>query len=250
VRHSLRFGLQKPAFGIRDRFDGFDEYYLGGTRAYEELERRAGLVSSEDAGIAYRAEAKRWAADLQLMDGVGYAKTEDNGGKDVIVRLSGDPLPWLTVLASADRGVRGADTDQQFWQLAGGVEARGPHQRIVAEYLTGHSEVDGPRDFQGAQAAAAWDVPMHGDTLDHLSVVGRYYFFDPQTGNEFCPEGQACDWESYPDNWGGPAAALVAYWDTRPGITLLTALTWEMWWVENQEEPIRQSVVLQVAWKY
>ena len=245
VHHRFRAGVQKTAFGVRDWFDGFDNYYLGGLDAYEDVERRAGLVFAEDVGLGYRIAAKedRWSGDLQILNGSGFKVMDDNNAKDIIVRLAGRPVSWTNLSVSALFGARGATGDQQVRRASVAAELRGPHQRVMGEFIAGRTEEGSARDEMAYMAAAAWDFEMTG-VLDRVSVVGRFQGYDPDTSNS-----QGAD-APYPDNWWSSAAAAQFYWNAVPKTTLLTGLSWEMMVPENLEEPITQALVAQVACKF
>jgi hypothetical protein len=241
IRHRIRWGIQKPAFGVRDRFDSPDNYYLGGSSAYKDVERRAGVILEEDGGLGYRVAGAndRWSADLQVLNGAGTSALDDNNGKDIVVRGSGSPVKWATIEASVLRGSRGENTDEKLLAMSVDGEVRGPHQRLLGELVLGRTEEGGEREFNGGMVAGAWDFPLpKAKVLDHLTLVGRYMGFDPVSGTD------------YPDAWWAAAGAAMLYWNTHPGQTLSTGLTWETYIPQNSELPINHSLVAQVAFKF
>jgi hypothetical protein len=178
-----------------------------------------------------------------VLNGSGYKALDANTGKDVVLRVQAFPVGWLLVEASALRGVRGATNDDQFWDASLVAEVKGPHQRLIAEVIAGHSDVDGPRDELGFDVAGAWDVPLSGK-LDHASFVGRFLTFDPNTANA---EG---DENAYPDNWWIGAGSAMLYWRAGEKQSVWTGLTWETCVPQNVEEAIEHQLVLQTGAKF
>lgn len=245
VKHRLRYGLQKPAFGVRDRYDDHANYHLPGDEQTLDLERRAGVTFSEDAGLGYRAEGGKWAADVQVLNGAGYKALDDNTSKDVILRVEGRPVGWANVAGFAQRGDRGADGSLQLTQYGLSAEVRGQRQRLVAEAFLGDSEVGGAHEFAGGMATGAWDLPAPAP-LDQVTVLARVMAFDPDLGDDGLKSTPA----EYPDAWWSPAGSVAAYWQTGGKDLLLTGLTWESWVPQDANLPVSHALVIQAAWKH
>jgi hypothetical protein len=236
--HRFRLGLQESAFGVRDRYER--DYAFAGTTGRKDLARRAGLVPDEDLGIGWRGEAgDELAFDLQLLNGSGGTTLDDNTGKDLVARVEASPVKAVRGFLSAEYGARGPTSDGNQLQGELAVEVRGAAQRLMLEGLVGSTTED-PLDtwFSGVSATGEWDVPVHGDALTSVDLVGRFQFFDPVAGLDT------------PDAWWTYDAGLWADWKVYPGQNVRTGVTWEMYTPQDLDLPATQTVVAEAAWRF
>jgi hypothetical protein len=242
TKHHIRAGVQEPTFGLVDRYDRPDGYYLGGTSAFVEIERRAGLVPFEDAGVAYGAVGPAFALDIQVLNGGGALET--NAGKDYLARVSVSPIRWFNVAASGLYGQRSINGDASLAEAAGAIELRGRNERLIAEVVGGRSTEKGADGKNiGWTAAGACDLHPKVQAIDRVTVVVGSSGIDPKIAD--VPADEA-----YPDSWLTVSGAVQVYWHTLIGRSILTGVNYEYYRPENIEIPIGHSVVAQAAWTF
>jgi hypothetical protein len=242
--HRVRAGLQKPVFGSRDWFDGYDDFFLGGLAAYKSLAWRAGLVDTRDLGFSYRvAPSELWALDAQVLNGTGDGGFDDNAGKDVIGRLSMDLPVGLGLQASGLYGARDAGGASSVSQLDASLRFDFLMFRLMAEGLYGTlNTAETAMPFGGFLAAGAAGVPLPLGALERLDVTGRFLYFDPYL--------QDPDEVQFPDAWWATSVALFLHWDVGCGQRLLTGASFENLSPQNLDVDVENTLVGQVVWRY
>ncbi|MBN1336783.1 MAG: hypothetical protein JXB39_12570 [Deltaproteobacteria bacterium] len=239
--HRVRTGVQEPILGTTDWVDAFDEFFVGGAHAWGSLAWRSGVAPARDLGLAVRiVPAEPWALEAQVLDGPGTSWLDPR--RRLLGRVTYAPGEILRVQASGQSGVGSQEQDRpNRFDLA--FRARLGPARLMAEGLIG-SDASGENapGFAGFQAAAAWDVPLPHEGLDHLSLVTRFTLFDPV----FEPRIEG----AWPDAWYAVDAAVHVYWSTTPSRTLLTGLAYEGFTPQNDRLPVGHEAVLQAVWRF
>ena len=242
--HRIRTGLQKPIFGSRDWFDGYDAFFLGGDSAYKTLAWRAGIVDTRDVGITYRlAPSDLWAVDAQLLNGTGDGDLDDNAGQDAAARVSVDLPVGLGLQASGLYGARGEDGSASVSQLDASARLDIAMFRFMVEGLYGSlatGELVAP--FGGVQGAASVSVPFSAGKLDHADVTARYMYFDPYIAGE--------DETPYPDAWWATDLGAYLHWDAGCKQRLITGLSYENFAPQNADEAVEHTLVGQLIFNY
>lgn len=255
LRQNLRMGVMHTSFGLRDDYDRYDHFFLGGQLAYMEPERRFGVSPGIDIGVGYRLAWKDLGAlDLQLINGSGVTRLDSTASKDMVARLSLTPLQMFDVRGSVmhagnatDGHTHGAASLEVNTQRF--LPAINP--RVVGEILLSRVTEGGViTDRLGWLVAGALDVPLHTIATDHLSLLGSGSAFDPNflVGT---PQTLA----TFDLNWYVDIGANM-YWNTegkRPasgkrdheGIVAFTGLTYEQVTPQNADLAISHSVVVQ-----
>ncbi len=257
VRQNVKMGVMHTSFGLRDDYDRYDHFFLGGQLAYMEPERRFGVSPGIDIGVGYRLAWKDLGAlDLQLINGSGVSKLDSTAAKDVVARLSVTPLRVFDLRGSIMHA--GDATDGHTHgavSLEVNTERFAPafNPRVVGEALLSRVVEGGAvTDRFGWFVAAATDVPLHTSVTDHLSVIGSYSSFDP----DFIVGGPDTE-ASFDQQWFLDAGANV-YWNTEgkkqgarhevregEGVVAFTGITYEMLTPQNAELPVSHSVTVQ-----
>lgn len=255
LRQNLRMGVMHTSFGLRDDYDKYDHFFLGGQLAYMEPERRFGVSPGIDIGVGYRIAWKELGAlDLQLINGSGVTRLDSTASKDMVARLSLTPLQMFDVRGSVmhagnatDGHTHGAASLEVNTQRF--LPAINP--RVVGEILLSRVTEGGVNtDRLGWLVAGALDVPLHTIATDHLTLLGSGSAFDPNflVGG---PQTQA----TFDLNWYVDIGANM-YWNTegkrpasgkrdRQGIVAFTGLTYEQVTPQNADLAISHSVVVQ-----
>jgi hypothetical protein len=255
LRQNLRMGVMHTSFGLRDDYDRYDHFFLGGQLAYMEPERRFGVSPGIDIGVGYRIAWKDLGAlDLQLINGSGVTRLDSTASKDMVARLSLTPLQMFDLRGSVmhagnatDGHTHGAASLEVNTQRF--LPAINP--RVVGEILLSRVTEGGVNtDRLGWLVAGALDVPLHTIATDHLSLLGSGSAFDPNflVGG---PQTQA----TFDLNWYVDIGANM-YWNTEgkrresgkrdhDGIVAFTGLTYEQVTPQNADLAISHSVVVQ-----
>lgn len=256
VRQNVKMGVMHTAFGLRDDYDRYDHFFLGGQLAYMEPERRFGVSPGIDIGVGYRLAWKDLGAlDLQLINGSGVSKLDSTASKDIVARLSVTPLQVFDLRGSV---MHAGDATNGHTHGAVSLEVNTDrfipafNPRIVGEALLSRVVEDGAiTDRFGWLVAAATDVPLRTAATDHLSVIGSFSAFDPDyiVGG---PETAA----SFDQEWFLDAGANV-YWNTDgkkkgarhevregEGVVAFTGLTYEMVTPQNADLPVSHSITV------
>ncbi len=256
LRTSLRMGVMHTSFGLRDEYDRYDTFFMGGQLAYMEPERRFGVSPGIDIGVGWRLAYKDYAAlDLQLINGSGVTRLDATAAKDIVARLTLSPVDvveirgsWMHAGNAEDGHTHGAFS----LGLDGGRFLPGVNPRIVAEGVMSRVTTGGYSvDRLGWLVAAAGDVPLQSKVTDHLSLLVSYSRFDP---DHFVAAGQD-DPASYDQNWYVDAGANL-YWNIDgkgnkrekerrgPQSAAFTGLTWEHIIPQNLDIPVSDSIVV------
>ncbi|MDP2304872.1 MAG: hypothetical protein Q8P18_02470 [Pseudomonadota bacterium] len=237
LRHDVRVGLQEPAFGVRDTYE---ERYVFAGEGRADLARREGLIPDEDLGVGWHGElGKRWAFDVQLLNGSGGASLDQNNGKDLIARVSAAPIDLLAVSVSGLYGARALDGSGEQAQVELAVEVRGPSQRLLIEGIVGTTTEDRLDTFySAASASGAWVFPVKGALLESVELVGRFQFVDPVAGFDL------------PDARWSPAAGGWLNWAVAPAHVVRLGATWEMNVPQDSLLPVAHDVVAEAAWAF
>lgn len=166
----------------------------GGT--FRDIGLRVGGEVREAAGLRYSAA---------VINGNGMNLADGNGSKDIVGRLTFEPLPGLVVGASgyagsAQAGGAAFAVDERAWAAEAEYSTGG--LRLRAEYAAGRWE-----NWDAATASAAlskaqepWGWYLQASyrppSFDRLEVMGRYEFFEkdrmtPDSGLEVKTVGAA-----------------------------------------------------------
>ncbi len=236
-RHEVRVGLQEPAFGVRETYE--DDYPFAG-EARADLARRTGLIPEEDLGIGWRgALGDTWAFDVQVLNGSGGTRLDQNAGKDFVARVAASPGDLVTVSASGLLGARGEDASGNQAQGELALEVRGARQRVLIEGIVGATTEDRLDTFFSAAAASgAWDFPVESTALSEVTLVGRVQYYDPVAG-----------WDA-PDGWWAYGAGAWAGWQVLPEQRVRTGATWQSYVPQDSALPIEHEVVAEVVWQF
>jgi hypothetical protein len=242
--HRIRAGLQKPVFGSRDWFDGYDAFFLGGDSAFKTLAWRAGVVDTRDVGVSYRlAPSDLWSLDAQLLNGTGDGDLDDNAGQDAAARVSVDLPVGLGLQASGLYGARGDQGESAVSQLDASARLDIAMFRFMVEGLYGSlstGEIVAP--FGGVQGAASVSVPLSAGRLDHADLTARYMFFDPY----IAAEGEV----PFPDAWWATDIGAYLHWKVGCKQRVLTGLSYENFAPQNADEAVEHTLVGQLVFAY
>lgn len=258
LRQALRMGVLHTAFGLRDDYDDYDKFFLGGQLAYMEPERRFGISPGTDIGLGWRLAYKDLAAlDLQLINGSGATKLDGTATKDMVARLTLSPIDVVEVRGSVMHAGNSTDghTHGAFsLGLNGGRFLPSVSPRIVTEGIMSRVTAGGVDDDRIAWlVAAAGDIPIRTTATDHVSLVASYSGFDPK----FISGGPS-DSTSFDQNWYIDVGANL-YWNTEgrritparegkrdrtPTTTAFTGLTFEQVIPQNADLAVSNSIVI------
>jgi hypothetical protein len=257
LRTTLRMGVLHTPFGLRDAYDQYDAFFLGGQLAYMEPERRFGISPGIDLGVGWRLAWKDMAAlDLQLVNGSGVTRLDSTSSKDLIARVTLAPVSMVELRGSV---MHAGTKDDGHTHGAFSVELNAKSllpsvaPRIVAEGVLSRVSVGGyDTDRLAWLVAAAADVPVQTRLTDHVSVIASLSGFDPDfvaSSVDVAPV--------YDQNWYIDAGANL-YWNTEGpqraggeggkqrgrGVTAFTGLTFEQMIPENADLPVSNSITV------
>lgn len=252
LRAALRVGAMHTSFGLRDAYDAYDAFYLGGQLAYMEPERRFGVSPGIDMGVGGRIAWKDTAAlDLQLINGSGVTRLDSTAAKDVVARVTLAPVSFVEVRASVmHAGTKDDGHTHGAFSLELNARELWPSvaPRVVGEAVMSRVSAGGyDTDRLAWLVAGAADLPLKTSVTDHLTLVGSMSGFDPDYVKGLTNGAFAFDQSWYVDT------GLNLYWNTgeaakpaggvRP-LTAFTGLTFERVIPQNSQEPIANSVTV------
>lgn len=242
VQHRLRVGVQELAVGDLRGFEAHHGYFLGG-EATADLVRLSGALPAEDLGATWStALGEGLEGALQLTRGEGGEVEGPAGWVDGAFVVRARPVAGLSARAGLRTGLRdGVAGEARYTVGEAAVEVRGGPEdggrgRVLGEVLYGglaNEAFSYPR--VGALLAGAVELPLTGERVDHLALVGRGSVSDPVLGNG-APDG----------TYGGAAAAHV-YWVDEAGRVVMSGLGWEVEVPQSLGERVAHALTLQVA---
>ncbi|GEM_PF-6997768 len=234
VAHRMRAGVQLSSFGV-DGYASPDGFFFAHPAAFQRMAERVGVVDRRDAGLSYQLRAfELVTADVQIVNGTGANVPDDNYAKDYQGRLQIQPIEQLTVVASALYGAAGPDLELVYTAMQVGGVVRLGELRAMAEYVTRAGQtVDEETQAAGWAAAAAYDLALGVDWIDHLGVAVSHQQWDGDTLG------------SFPDMEWVTDAGLTAWWTAPNEASAWTGLTYENLIPENIEEPVSHQLLMQ-----
>lgn len=253
LRTALRVGAMHTAFGLRDSYDAYDAFYLGGQLAYMEPERRFGVSPGIDMGVGGRIAWKDMASlDLQLINGSGVTRLDSTAAKDVVARVTIAPVSFVEARASV---MHAGTKDDGHTHGAFSLELNARElipavaPRVVAEAVMSRVSAGGyDTDRLAWLVAGAADLPLKTSVTDHLTLVGSLSGFDPDYVKGVTNGAFAFDQTWYVDT------GLNLYWNTGEGasagrggvrpLTAFTGLTFERVIPQNSQVPISNSLTV------
>jgi phosphate-selective porin len=155
---------------------GYERYVTSSNRIEFTERLLSSLAPGRDAGVMVTNATPFWgwlSYGAAVVNGTGQNRTDDNGAKDVMGRLTVLPRPGLEI------GVNGAHGEQRSGprSRAGAdisYETRSYH--LVAEYL--HEAFDGDRRVEqnGYYLLGSWKIypSRPRPTLHHLEIATRF----------------------------------------------------------------------------
>jgi hypothetical protein len=236
--HTLRIGIQKVLFGFRPMYDGYSGgFYMPHPVAFVDLGRRSKVIPSFDNGLAWTVKKQAIAVDLQIMNGTGWRSTEQNLGKDALIRISAQPISLITVVGT---GLVSAETNGStsvIWQ-AGALLTKEP-MRVLVEGLGGANIVDGQSTGRlGGAVAFSGDLEIGNfDFVTRVSPTVSIQAFDGDTSTSG-------------DGWLAVQAGAAAFLDVNEKLTSWFGLSWETMTNPQGTTPPSHSAALQVGVKY
>ncbi len=236
--HTLRFGVQKPLFGFRPKYDWYTGgFYMPHPVAFRDLGRRSKVVPSFDMGLAWTVKRESVSMDVQVMNGTGWRAYEQNLGKDVLVRVSAQPIDLVKAVGTLVYSPESDGSTTMTWQA--GVKLTREPVRVLVEAIGGTHRADsGSTGHLGGAVAVSGDLsPAALAVVDRISPMAGVQVFDGDT----TVEGDA---------WMSLQGGAAAFFEVNPKLTSWVGLGWETLATPAGSEPPSHSAALTVGWRY